>query len=60
MARVAKKEFMCDGKAKYRTAGDAKARVRNSPVKGRLSVYQCPFCLHFHIGHRPRRRRRKR
>lgn len=51
----------CGTKQRHATRAEAKAHraalVRSgSPVSG-LSIYRCPHCGAFHVGHRKRRRR---
>jgi len=53
----------CAGKRAYATREDAEAhmwrlvRSRGAALSG-LNVYDCRFCAGFHVGHRPRGRRR--
>ncbi len=48
------KQAMCAGKYAYETKGDAVSvlnRIRKQHrVKGKVIVYQCQFCNHYHIG----------
>ncbi|WOK01479.1 hypothetical protein [Pseudomonas phage UF_RH7] len=46
----------CEGKIKHETAEKAAraiiSLVRSRGHQGQLHVYQCPFCMKFHVGHR--------
>ncbi|MET7333295.1 hypothetical protein [Nonomuraea sp. NPDC005650] len=50
---------MCGGKIRHPNRRRALGHLRalaaaNKAVDTRLNVYRCPFCLAWHVGHRPR------
>jgi hypothetical protein len=50
-------ERACQGKARYshrRRAKKSARRLKNLGVDGHLSVYRCPFCEQWHVGHIPK------
>ena len=54
----------CDGKVPYPTRAEAtkalEEMIRRLGRRGRLNVYPCKFGTHFHVGHKPRFRKRGR
>lgn len=54
MSENGKQEKQCGNKIKYWTRGNAKLDCkRMGKKKGeKFQVYKCPFCEHFHIGHK--------
>jgi len=44
----------CAGKVRHKSAGAAEAHIRalhRMGESGRLKVYLCTFCKHWHVGH---------
>lgn len=52
----------CEGKQRHDTREQANAHKNNLIRKGNvlLEVYLCPWCNKYHVGHRPRGRKRSR
>lgn len=49
----------CQGKIRFTVKRAAKrARREREQQIGRMDVYRCPFCHHWHLGHRPARPRK--
>lgn len=61
-AAVGTKGRACTGKVRHLTKGAAEAEKRRLVREegyhpGRIETYHCRHCGHFHVGHKPRRRR---
>lgn len=56
------RERSCEGKFPHETKDQAKAHMANLIRKGNvlLEVYRCMWCEKYHVGHRPRGRKRSR
>ncbi len=52
--KLRKRELQCEGKRGYRSKKVAKTSGRRAEqhVHSRLSVYRCPHCDLFHLGHK--------
>lgn len=52
----------CEGKQGHDTREQAKFHMQNLIRKGNvlLEVYRCPWCDKYHVGHRPKGRKRSR
>lgn len=53
----------CDGKRAHQTVEDARVAMgklyRKQIFRQMLNVYRCPFCAHFHVGHPPRKKKKR-
>lgn len=46
-------EKACKNKVRYDSRSEAKKARRRTPSSGHLTIYPCPFCDFFHLGHLP-------
>lgn len=54
MSENGKQEKQCGNKTRHLTRGSAKVarRAMQKQTSERFQIYKCPFCEHFHIGHK--------
>lgn len=52
---MTEEETACTGKAPFPTRKAAKQRANQirRHTGNRMRAYQCPYCLAYHLGHRP-------
>jgi hypothetical protein len=65
MTRTETKGRKCDGKRRHNSQARALAAVAwhittKGAAPGALTTYACEFCGCWHVGHRPRKERRRR